>query len=67
MTPYAWETYWPAWPRRAGDSTAVDLGRAQPSDTCRICHFDVCPSQPAPAGSPALLAQWQKNARGWTG
>ncbi|WP_370414239.1 DUF6083 domain-containing protein [Streptomyces fradiae] len=50
--------------RVAGEGTAVNLGRAQPSDTCRICHFDVCPSQPAPVGSPALLAQWQKNAWG---
>ncbi|MFJ4922145.1 DUF6083 domain-containing protein [Streptomyces sp. NPDC088725] len=45
--------------RIAGDGTAVSLGRASPSDTCRICHFDVCPSGPAPANSPSLLLLWR--------
>ncbi|MEU4268671.1 DUF6083 domain-containing protein [Streptomyces sp. NPDC026092] len=50
--------------RVAGDGTAVNLGNAQPSDTCRICHFDVCPSQPAPpTGSPTLHALWREHAR----
>ncbi|WP_455353819.1 DUF6083 domain-containing protein [Streptomyces sp. SYSU K217416] len=49
--------------RIAGDGTAVNLGRATPSDTCRISHFDVCPTWPAPSDSPALLALWRRNAQ----
>ncbi|MHC0433031.1 DUF6083 domain-containing protein [Streptomyces sp. O3] len=48
--------------RIAGDGTAVNLGRAAPSDTCRISHFDVCPGRPAPTGSPVLLAIWRRHA-----
>jgi hypothetical protein len=49
--------------RIAGDGTAVNLGAASPSDTCRVCHFDVCPTRPAPYDSPVLLALWRKHAR----
>ncbi|MFF7181944.1 DUF6083 domain-containing protein [Streptomyces sp. NPDC008121] len=49
--------------RVAGDGTAVDLGHAQPSDTCRISHFDVCPDRPAPTDSLALLARRRDHAR----
>ncbi|WP_329118361.1 DUF6083 domain-containing protein [Streptomyces sp. NBC_01353] len=49
--------------RIAGDGTAVNLGPASPSDTCRVCHFDVCPTRPAPLDSPVLLALWRKHAR----
>ncbi|MEV3852889.1 DUF6083 domain-containing protein [Streptomyces sp. NPDC050095] len=49
--------------RIAGDGTAVNLGSAAPSDTCRISHFDVCPSRPAPVDSPTLLALWRGNAQ----
>ncbi|MER5493297.1 DUF6083 domain-containing protein [Streptomyces sp. NPDC002490] len=49
--------------RIAGDGTAVNLGSASPSDKCRISHFDVCPSRPAPADSPVMLALWRKNAQ----
>ncbi|WP_242427809.1 DUF6083 domain-containing protein [Streptomyces sp. Root431] len=49
--------------RIAGDGTAVALGSAVPSDTCRISHFDVCPARPAPADSPTLLALWRGHAR----
>ncbi|MFJ8012896.1 DUF6083 domain-containing protein [Streptomyces sp. NPDC096339] len=31
--------------RIAGDGTAVNLGAALPSDTCRVSHFDVCPAR----------------------
>ncbi|QES07197.1 hypothetical protein DEJ44_17350 [Streptomyces venezuelae] len=49
--------------RVAGDGTAVQLGAALPSDTCRVSHFDVCAAAPAPVGSPALLALWRGHAR----
>nr|WSY53475.1 DUF6083 domain-containing protein [Streptomyces sp. NBC_00886] len=49
--------------RIAGDGTAVNLGAASPSDTCRISHFDVCPSRPAPTDSPVLVALWRRNAQ----
>ncbi|MEV4936702.1 DUF6083 domain-containing protein [Streptomyces zaomyceticus] len=49
--------------RVAGDGTAVNLGSAVPSDTCRISHFDVCPARPEPVGSPLLLALWRGHAR----
>ncbi|WP_409470986.1 DUF6083 domain-containing protein [Streptomyces sp. HC307] len=49
--------------RVADDGTAVNLGPASPSDTCRISHFDVCPSRPAPSDSPVLLALWRRNAQ----
>ncbi|MER5205209.1 DUF6083 domain-containing protein [Streptomyces sp. NPDC002825] len=49
--------------RIAGDGTAVNLGSAVPSDTCRVSHFDVCPARPAPADSPVLLALWRSHAR----
>ncbi|ALO09731.1 hypothetical protein AQF52_4137 [Streptomyces venezuelae] len=49
--------------RVAGDGTAVNLGSAVPSDTCRVSHFDVCPGRPAPIGSPVLLALWRGHAR----
>ncbi|GHG25074.1 hypothetical protein GCM10018791_46000 [Streptomyces zaomyceticus] len=49
--------------RVAGDGTAVNLGSAVPSDTCRISHFDVCPAGPEPVGSPVLLALWRGHAR----
>ncbi|WP_306325918.1 DUF6083 domain-containing protein [Streptomyces venezuelae] len=49
--------------RVAGDGTAVELGAALPSDTCRVSHFDVCAAAPAPVGSPALLALWRGHAR----
>lgn len=49
--------------RIAGDGTAVNLGGAVPADLCRISHFDVCPGNPAPAGSLTLLSLWWRNAR----
>ncbi|MEV8586919.1 DUF6083 domain-containing protein [Streptomyces sp. NPDC051180] len=49
--------------RIAGDGTAVHLGPAAPSDTCRISHFDVCPARPAPVDAPVLLALWRGHAR----
>ncbi|MFI9113320.1 DUF6083 domain-containing protein [Streptomyces venezuelae] len=49
--------------RVAGEGTAVQLGAALPSDTCRVSHFDVCAAAPAPVGSPALLALWRGHAR----
>lgn len=49
--------------RVAGDGTAVGLGSAVPSDTCRVTHFDVCPARPAPADSPVMLALWRSHAR----
>ncbi|MFF0475280.1 DUF6083 domain-containing protein [Streptomyces sp. NPDC004284] len=49
--------------RVAGDGTAVALGSAVPSDTCRVSHLDVCPARPAPAGSPVMLALWRSHAR----
>ncbi|WP_328943650.1 DUF6083 domain-containing protein [Streptomyces sp. NBC_00250] len=49
--------------RVAGDGTAVNLGSAVPSDTCRVSHFDVCAAGPEPVGSPALLALWRGHAR----
>ncbi|WP_326611146.1 DUF6083 domain-containing protein [Streptomyces scopuliridis] len=47
----------------AGDGTALNLGRASPSDTCRISHFDVCPKSPAPGDSPTMPARWRRNAQ----
>ncbi len=49
--------------RIAGDGTAVNLGSAVPSDTCRISHFDICPARPAPTGSATLLMLWRRNSR----
>ncbi|MFE2493809.1 DUF6083 domain-containing protein [Streptomyces scopuliridis] len=49
--------------RIAGDGTAVNLGRASPSDTCRISHFDVCPTNPSPSDSPTMLALWHRNTQ----
>lgn len=49
--------------RIAGDGTAVNLGPAVPSDTCRVSHFDVCPARPEPVGAPVLLALWRGHAR----
>ncbi|MFD4319734.1 DUF6083 domain-containing protein [Streptomyces sp. NPDC058548] len=49
--------------RIAGDGTAVNLGSAVPSDTCRVSHFDVCAASPEPVGSPVLLALWRSHAR----
>ena len=49
--------------RVAGDGTAVNLGSAVPSDTCRVSHFDVCAAGPEPVGSLALLALWRAHAR----
>lgn len=49
--------------RIAGDGTAVNLARASPSDTCRISHVDVCPTNPAPSDSPTMLALWHRNTQ----
>ncbi|MET7756517.1 DUF6083 domain-containing protein [Streptomyces sp. NPDC005389] len=49
--------------RIAGDGTAVNLGSAVPSDTCRVSHFDVCAASPEPVGSLVLLALWRGHAR----
>ncbi|MFF8381207.1 DUF6083 domain-containing protein [Streptomyces sp. NPDC015661] len=49
--------------RVAGDGTAVNLGSAEPSHTCRVRHADVCPARPAPAESPVMLALWRSHAR----
>ncbi len=49
--------------RVAGDGTAVNLGSAVPSDTCRVSHFDVCAAGPEPVGSLVLLALWRAHAR----
>ncbi|MFC8452766.1 DUF6083 domain-containing protein [Kitasatospora sp. NPDC057223] len=49
--------------RIAGDGTAVNLRAANPTDTCRISHFDTCPSSPAPHDSPTLLSLWNRHAR----
>ncbi|MFF3839676.1 DUF6083 domain-containing protein [Streptomyces sp. NPDC001930] len=49
--------------RVAGDGTAVNLGSAVPSDTCRVSHFDVCAAGPEPVGSLVLLALWRGHAR----
>ncbi|MFI6447246.1 DUF6083 domain-containing protein [Kitasatospora sp. NPDC050543] len=39
--------------RIAGDGTAVNLGSASPSDTCRISHFDICPGPTRPLSPSA--------------
>jgi hypothetical protein len=49
--------------RIAGDGTAINLGRANPSDYCRVSHFDVCPANPAPGDSKVLLAVWRQHSR----
>ncbi|MEU2072923.1 DUF6083 domain-containing protein [Streptomyces sp. NPDC013489] len=49
--------------RITGDGTAVNLGSAVPSDTCRVSHFDVCAAGPEPVGSLVLLALWRGHAR----
>lgn len=48
--------------RVAGDGTAVNIGGANPTDRCRISHFDVCPVNPPPSDSPLLLGLWRRNA-----
>jgi hypothetical protein len=48
--------------RVAGDGTAVNLGTANPSDECRITHFDVCPTRPQPLDGNVLIAAWRRNA-----
>ncbi|MGR6998678.1 DUF6083 domain-containing protein [Yinghuangia aomiensis] len=64
VEPGAWPTHHipvgKRW-RIAGDGTAVNLGPSLPADTCRISHFDVCPSRPAPADSSVLLALWRQH------
>jgi Family of unknown function (DUF6083) len=49
--------------RVAGDGTAVNLHRGNPTDECRITHFDVCPTKLAPADGPLLLAIWRQRRR----
>ena len=66
IEPGAWPTATVPAGRRyriAGDGIAVNLRSAVPSDTCRLCHFDICPANPAPVESPLLLALWRRNAR----
>jgi Family of unknown function (DUF6083) len=46
--------------RVAGDGTAVNLGSANPTDECRITHFDVCPAKSAPDDGSPLLAIWRQ-------
>jgi hypothetical protein len=46
--------------RVAGDGTAVNLGSANPTDECRITHFDVCPAKSAPDDGSLLLAIWRQ-------
>ncbi|MFJ3793843.1 DUF6083 domain-containing protein [Kitasatospora sp. NPDC090091] len=42
-------------------NTALNIGRANPTDRCRVCHWDVCPGRvPAPT-SPHMLALWRNN------
>ncbi|WBP91366.1 DUF6083 domain-containing protein [Kitasatospora cathayae] len=42
-------------------NTALNIGRANPTDRCRVCHWDVCPGRvPAPS-SPHLLSLWKDN------
>ncbi|MFI2610941.1 DUF6083 domain-containing protein [Kitasatospora sp. NPDC018619] len=42
-------------------NTALNTGRANPTDRCRVCHWDVCPGRvPAPS-SPHLLSLWRDN------
>ena len=49
--------------RVAGDGTAVNLHWGNPTDECRITHFDVCPAKPAPADGSVLLAIWRQRRR----
>ncbi len=49
--------------RVAGDGTAVNLHWANPTDECRITHFDVCPAKPAPCDGSLLLAIWRQRRR----
>jgi hypothetical protein len=53
--------------RVSGDGTAVNLGAANPTDECRITHFDVCPAKRAPDDGSLLLAIWRqrRQARSW--
>lgn len=51
--------------RVAGDGTAVNLGGANPTDECRITHFDVCPTRRAPEDGTFLLSVWRANRREW--
>ncbi|WP_174552591.1 DUF6083 domain-containing protein [Nocardia speluncae] len=51
--------------RVAGDGTAINLGGANPTDECRITHFDVCPARRAPEDGTLLLAIWRGNHREW--
>ena len=48
--------------RVAGDGAAVNLANSNPTDTCRISHWDVCPSRAQPADAPLLRAVWNHNA-----
>ncbi|MFC9325857.1 DUF6083 domain-containing protein [Kitasatospora sp. NPDC057015] len=48
--------------RITADGTAVALGVADPSGTCRISHFDACPEEPAPYDSSVLLGLWHQHA-----
>lgn len=49
--------------RVAGDGTAVNLGRANPADECRITHFDVCPARRMPDDGTLLTAIWRQRHR----
>jgi hypothetical protein len=33
---------------------------SNPTDQCRITHFDVCPAKPAPGDGSLLLAIWRQ-------
>ncbi|GAA4522572.1 hypothetical protein GCM10023191_102010 [Actinoallomurus oryzae] len=46
--------------RVAGDGTAVNLRSGNPTDECRITHFDICPAKPAPIDGPFMLALWRQ-------
>lgn len=46
--------------RIGGDGTAINLGRANPSDTVRVSHFDACPANHPPRHSSPLLALWKQ-------
>jgi hypothetical protein len=48
--------------RIAGDGTAINLGRSNPTDTIRVSHWDVCPAKQPPKHSPALLRLWEQRA-----
>jgi len=46
-----------------GNGLAHNLGRANPTDDCNVCHWDACPQRPEPTHSEPLQVLWRNRRR----